>query len=267
HRLGLQELKNICKWEAVLLGERDVKAVIRRRCLQFEIEAAAEPLAESEAPRLIDATTEWGMDDELHSARFVEEAFGYNCVLGGHGSKHGTALQNVLNDLLGAGIIQATFRFEPGNRFSHHGLRRRKADRRDIGQPIADLLPEGGDLLGQFGCTRRRFTQPEGNSRSGAMCVFDNDAASTALNAANAPGSVTQKHHIAGKAFDGEVLVEGADCRAFGLRYHGVQRSFRDSSAARNCRQAAAAPGAKPSIHLVTMQVGAVTTPARGNSL
>ena len=51
----LEEVEDIGEGEAVLLGERDVDAVVGGGGLQFEVERAAETLAQGQAPGLVDA--------------------------------------------------------------------------------------------------------------------------------------------------------------------------------------------------------------------
>ena len=51
-------------------------AVVGGRRLQLEVEAAAEALAQRQAPGAVDAPAERRVDDELHAARLVEEALG-----------------------------------------------------------------------------------------------------------------------------------------------------------------------------------------------
>ena len=80
------------------------------------------------------------MDDQLHATSFIKEAFGNDGLLCGNGTEHGASLQYVFDCLLGAGIVQPAFLFEPGNRFSHFGLSRREAYRENFRQPIANLL-------------------------------------------------------------------------------------------------------------------------------
>ncbi len=48
--ISVRNWKTSDKRKAVLLGERDVDAVVRRRGLQFEIESAAESLAQRQPP-------------------------------------------------------------------------------------------------------------------------------------------------------------------------------------------------------------------------
>ncbi len=62
--------------KGVLVAQRDHDAVVGRGGLQFEIEGAAESLAQSQPPCAIDARSERRMQHQLHAARFVEEALG-----------------------------------------------------------------------------------------------------------------------------------------------------------------------------------------------
>ena len=55
-----QEVKDVGEREAVLLGERDVDAVVGGGGLQLEVEAAAEAFAQRESPGLVDAAAERG---------------------------------------------------------------------------------------------------------------------------------------------------------------------------------------------------------------
>ena len=84
HCFGMQKLKNIGQRKAVLFGESDVQAVVGGGRLQFEIESAAEALAQRQSPGLVDAAAERGMNDELHASAFVEKAFGNDRRLGRH---------------------------------------------------------------------------------------------------------------------------------------------------------------------------------------
>lgn len=97
--LGLEEVEDIGEREAVLFGESDVDAVVGGRGLQLEVEAAAEALAESEAPGAIDAGSEGGVDDELHATAFVEEALGDDGALGGDSAEDSAAFAYVGGEL------------------------------------------------------------------------------------------------------------------------------------------------------------------------
>ena len=64
-----EELEDVGEGEGVLLGEGDVDAVVGGGGLELEVEATAEALAEGEAPGLVDAAAEGGVEDELHASR------------------------------------------------------------------------------------------------------------------------------------------------------------------------------------------------------
>src|SRR5580700_1285545 len=100
-------MKNVGEREAMLLGQRDVQAVICGRGLQFKIKTAAEALPQRQSPCLVDSSTERRVDHQLHSTAFIEETFGDDRLLRGHGSEHGASLQNVFDHLLGARVVEA----------------------------------------------------------------------------------------------------------------------------------------------------------------
>src|SRR5258708_17144489 len=69
----MQVARHFLQRKTVHGRERKDDRVFRRRGLQFEIELAAEALAQGQAPRAIDAIAVRRMDDELGTAAFVEE--------------------------------------------------------------------------------------------------------------------------------------------------------------------------------------------------
>ena len=75
-------MEDVGERETVLLAERNVEAVVGGGGLQFEIERAAELLAQRQAPGFVDARAEGRVNHELHAAAFVEEALGDNQFLG-----------------------------------------------------------------------------------------------------------------------------------------------------------------------------------------
>ncbi len=97
----------------MLLGQRDVDAVVGRRRLQLEVERAAEALAQRQSPRFVDPPAERRMDDELHAAALIEEALGDDGGLRGHGAEHGAAHDDVFDGLFGAGAIESAMFNEP----------------------------------------------------------------------------------------------------------------------------------------------------------
>src|ERR1700682_542239 len=98
----MQELKNIRQRKAMLLGQRDVQTVVGGCRLQFEIEAAAEALAQRQSPSLVDPSAKRRMDNQLHPAAFVKKSFGDNRRLRGYIAQHNAPFEDVLNQLFGA---------------------------------------------------------------------------------------------------------------------------------------------------------------------
>ena len=135
-----EELEDVGEWEAMLLGERDVDAVVGGGGLQLEVEAAAEALAQREAPGLVDAAAEGGVEDELHAAAFVEEALGDDGGLGWDGAEDGAAGDDVGDELLGTAGAEAAVFHQPCSRGSNFGV-----NGRDVAG--SDVWCEPGDVL------------------------------------------------------------------------------------------------------------------------
>ena len=83
----------------MLFGERDIQAVVCGRCLQLEIEAAAEALAQRQSPGFVDPRSKRCVDNQLHASTFIEEAFGNDGALRGNITENGAAFKDVLNGL------------------------------------------------------------------------------------------------------------------------------------------------------------------------
>jgi len=84
------------------------------RGLQFEVEAATEALAQAEPPRAIQATAERRMDDQLHAAGFVEEAFHRQCRLRRQQAEFDARGGEVVDQLTRGGVAEADFVAKPG---------------------------------------------------------------------------------------------------------------------------------------------------------
>ena len=124
--------------------------------------------------------------------------------------------ENVFDDLLGAGIVQTAFALEPVDR------RRERREFRAGGMPgsvsigeIADGFAEVGELRGEFLGAAGSFAEPERNAGRGAVRVFDEHGAGVARGEFSR--SVAEENDVAGKAFDGEILVDGADGAPSGM--------------------------------------------------
>src|SRR5579859_2618282 len=61
-------MKHVAQRKAMLLSQRNVQPVIGRRRLQLKIESHAEPFAQRQSPRLVDAAAKGRMDHQLHPA-------------------------------------------------------------------------------------------------------------------------------------------------------------------------------------------------------
>ena len=101
-----EETEDILQGKAVLLGERDVETVVSGGGLQFKVEAATEALAQGESPGLVDTAAEGCVQDELHAAAFVEEAFGDDAGESWNRAENGAAGNDVRDHLHGAGIAE-----------------------------------------------------------------------------------------------------------------------------------------------------------------
>ena len=149
--------------EAVLLSQRDHDPVIRGRRLELEVEGQAEALSQCESPRPGDPGAEGRMQDELHPARLVEEAFGHDRLQRRHRSQDCEGLGHVRDDLLGGRRIRAAFGAEPCD------------GRADVRQAARHRLSDVGHRCRQRYRPPGRLAQPEGDGRRGALGILDPD--------------------------------------------------------------------------------------------
>src|SRR5882762_9559649 len=113
----MQKVKDIAERKTVLLAERNVQPIVSCGSLQFKIERAAEALAKGQSPSLVDARAERGVNDQLHAAALIKEAFGDDCSLRGNCAEDCASGSDIFGGLLGAGLDDTTLRLEPA-----HGL-------------------------------------------------------------------------------------------------------------------------------------------------
>src|SRR6476620_12591146 len=113
HRLRMEIAEHGFQRETVFFAERDDQTVVGGCSLEFEIKGDTEALAQGQSPGLVDAPTEGGVNDKLHSAAFVEKPFSHDGGLRGDRSENGAAAQHVLDSLLGATRVQAAFLCKP----------------------------------------------------------------------------------------------------------------------------------------------------------
>src|ERR1700731_2777110 len=94
------------------------------------------------------------MNDELHAARFIEEAFEDNRVLGRQTAKGGGARGKVVDELIGRNRDDSDLLDEPAP----------SARSRGVGtESRCDLGTQTRNCGGQRVRSTRRFAEPEGN--------------------------------------------------------------------------------------------------------
>src|SRR5688572_32933234 len=102
----MQVAKHFFQRKGMRGAERQDDSLLGRRRLQLEVESLAELLAQGEAPGAVDPAAERGVQDELHAARFVEEALEGDELPRGHDTEAALAFCQVLRDLLGSRLVQ-----------------------------------------------------------------------------------------------------------------------------------------------------------------
>ena len=145
--------------------------------------------------------------------------------LRGNGSEQSATGHDVFDGLLGAGVVEATFKFQPIHG-GGHALRpiALRVLRRNAWNKRANFLAQLGDMGGEFVCSRWSFAAPERNVGCRALRVFHQDAA--CLHAANAPGRISQQHDVSRETFDGEVFVNSPNNGGFGLCDDACRANF-----------------------------------------
>ncbi len=265
---GGEEVEDVGEREAVLLGERDVDAVVGGGGLQLEVETATEALAQGEPPGLVEAAAEGRVENELLSAAFVEEALGDERRFGGNGSEDGATVDDVGDELESGGVVEEALALEEGDGVGDFvvlrsiGLRcawipRLRSETRgtqicgchaagalvDLAAEVAYAVAEDRGALGGFAF-------PEGDAGWGSVGVLYEDLAG-GVDALDAPTRVAEEDDVAGGAVDGEVLVERGDLDVLGLEHDGEDRRIGDGAAVRDGDAARAAAGVEMALNLI----------------
>src|ERR1700722_14179182 len=115
----MKEAKHVSKRKTMLLRQTNIDAVIGGCGLQFEIERPAKAFAQREAPRFINSPAKRSVNDQLHAAAFIKKSFRNDSLLRGYGTKNRAARDDVLNDLLSAGVIDAALLLKPRYSCAH----------------------------------------------------------------------------------------------------------------------------------------------------
>src|SRR5512143_4193596 len=144
-------------------GERQHDVVFGRRCLQLEIELAAESLAEREAPGAVDAAAIGRMDHELHAARFVEEALQDQRLARRQRAEATICRIEISHDLFGCSVVEAEIVDGPFERARNIPLI----------EAALELATEARNRLGQLFGSRWGLAEPERNGRRCALGILD----------------------------------------------------------------------------------------------
>src|ERR1700722_17761029 len=102
--------------EAVHGGQRQDDRVFGRCRLQLEVEGTAEAFTQRQTPGAVDPTAERGVDDELHAARFVEEALEDDGVTSGERAERRAPGREITHELRRRRRLDADFVYEPPER-------------------------------------------------------------------------------------------------------------------------------------------------------
>ena len=103
----MQVVKHLFQRKAVRVPQGKNNRILGRRGLQFEIELAAEALAQSKAPGAVQAAAERRMHHQLHATAFVKETFQYESVLGWNHTQAFVHDGQIGSDLFGSGCRDA----------------------------------------------------------------------------------------------------------------------------------------------------------------
>ena len=217
--VGVQVARHFFQREAVAGGERQHDGIFGGRCLQFEVELAAEALAQGQAPGAIDAAAPGRVDDQLGAARLVEETLEHQRFLRGQHAERSLGCGHVFGQLLGGGFVHAQRMHQP----VHDGGYAAFIDAR------GDFFAQTRYAVRQLRAAPRRFAQPERNIRRHALRVFH--AQAIALHANDAVAGVAELEDVAGEAFHGEVFVHRADDGGLRFQHHQVVGGVGDGAA------------------------------------
>ena len=229
--------------EAVRLTQRDHDAIIGGGGLELEVEAAAEPLAQRQAPRAVEPTAQRRVDDELHAAALVEEPLGDQQILARQRAQRRASGRQVRDHLLGGAAAHRGLVHQP---------RRQRAPGLAVAEPTIELPSQLAHLVGQLPGPRRRLAEPERDRRWLAVGVLDEDPA--VLDAVDLPRGVAEQEDVAGAGVDREVLVDVADPGPARVLDHRVVGVVGDRATRGDREEPRAAPGLQPTADAIAVQ-------------
>ena len=185
--------------ETVRLAQRQHDRVLRGGRLQLEVERAAEALAQGEPEGAVDPCTERRVDDELHSAGFVEEALEHQRIDRRQTAQHGLGGCEIFDELLPRPQFDAE---------TLHGVVDGSSDSLagHLGQQRLDGFPQPRHCRGELGRAGRRLAEPERDAGRLTLGVLDPDAARPGR--AGCGQARCQAGEAPPEALDREILVE-----------------------------------------------------------
>ena len=240
----MQVAHHLDQREAVAGRQRQHDRVLGGRGLQFEVELAAETLAQRQSPGLVDAAAIRRMDDQLGAAGFVEESLQRDVLLGGQHAEAGQLRGRIFDDLRSGGGAQRESVAQPAQRgIAALGF-----------QPRLQLRTQPRHRLRQFDAAARRFAQPERDAGRQALRILHPHLAR--LDAQDAITGIAELEHVAGHALDREILVDAADDDRLRLQQHAVVADVGNGAARLRGDEPRALAPPQLAVHGVAMQIG-----------
>ena len=249
-RAAADVARDLVEREAVVRTERQHDRVVARRGLQLEVEGAAELLAQRETERAVDPAAVRRVDDELHPAGVVEEAFEHERVEGRDRAEHGTAARDVVDDHRGRVDRDAGGLHQPRARAV--GI----AELEELADPLAQCRHLGRELGRARGC----LAAPERHGRRRIARV--GDAHDAGFDAADLPRVRAEQEDVARHRLDRPVLVDRADEQVVGIGEHAVVADLGDRATRRDRREARALAAAHLAVDRVVVHVSTARSAA-----
>ena len=251
----VQVVRHFLQRKTVAGRQRQNDRILGCGRLQFEVELAAEALAQGQPPRAVDAASPRRVDHQLGAAGLVEEAFQHQRVLARQHAERGLGAGQVVGELLRCRFVQAELVVQPGDRGRHAaGVKLRR-----------DFLAQTRHAERQFVAAPRRLAQPERDARRRAVRVLHPQA--VALDALDAVAGVAELEDVAGHAFDREILVDRAHDDRLRFQHHLVVGGVGNGPAGGQRGESGVAAGSQLPIHRVAVDVRGTRAAAGGETL
>ncbi len=209
----------------MLRAQREYNRVIRCRGLQLKIKRTAEPFAQCQTPSPIEPSAERGVNNQLHPARLIKEAFQHQLVLRWNNAQYPVSRGEIIRQLPSAGVSKAGFGLEP---VGENILHRLVLFERHL-QLLLHIHAELRDRTRQLSGASRRLAQPKWNAGRVPVGIFHANRAG--IDSQNSPGCIAELENITGHALDGEVLIDCSNEGFARFEQHAVIRVVRNRAA------------------------------------